>query len=152
MLTHLQTYKEIQNLFQIQNQVTYQPLPTLCFSTYKSFRTVQGISKKQDEQVNILMKKAQVHTRALIHYTVTPGQAWIHYKMCFIPSVGYPLPIYHISNDDLHSLQKPHLMALKNKLCFYCRHHTLSLLAHNCLMVLVSVIYKSKHTLVELKL
>ena len=42
--------------------------------------------------------------------------------MCFIPSVGYPLSICHISNDGLHSLQKQYLMTLKNKLCFHRKH------------------------------
>ena len=72
--------------------------------------------------MNVLMKKAQAQTCALIHSTVTQGQAWIHHKMCFIPSVSYPLLIYHISNDNLHSLQKYYLMALENKLCFNCIH------------------------------
>ena len=79
---------------------------------------LQGISEKQEDQVNILMKKATAHNRALLHSTATQGQAWIHHKMCFIPSVGYPLPVCHISNKKLHSLQKQYLMTLKNKLGF----------------------------------
>ena len=42
--------------------------------------------------------------------------------MCFIPSVGYPIPVCHISNNSLHSLQKQYLMTLKNKLGFLQTH------------------------------
>ena len=79
---------------------------------------MQGISEKQEDQVKFLMKKATAHNRALLHSTATRGQAWIHHKMCFIPSVGYPLPVCRISNNGLHSLQKQYLMTLKNKLGF----------------------------------
>ena len=49
--------------------------PILPYDTYKSLGTVQGISKKQENQVKVLMKKAKAHTRALINSTATQGQA-----------------------------------------------------------------------------
>ena len=76
--------------------------PISPYDTYSSLGTLQGISEKQEDQVNILMKKATAHNRALLHSTATRGQAWIHHKMCFIPSIGYPLPVCHISNKKLH--------------------------------------------------
>ena len=97
--------------------------PISAYDTYKSLGTVQGISEKQEDQLKVLMKKAQAQFFCvLIHSTATQGQAWIHHKMCFIPSVGYPLQVCHISNKKLHSLQKQYLRTLKNKLGFIRTH------------------------------
>ena len=59
--------------------------PISPYDTHSSLGTVQGISEKQEDQVEILMKKASAHNRALLHSTAAQGQAWIHHKMCFIP-------------------------------------------------------------------
>ena len=65
-----------------------------------------------------LQKKAVAHTHALVSTKVTYSQAWLHYVLCFIPSVSYPLAVCHLRKSQLHLLQSNYLMVLKNKLGF----------------------------------
>ena len=45
--------------------------------------------------------------------------------VCFVLSVGYLLPVCHVNDPQLHSLQSNYIMVLNNKLGFQQRY------AHN---------------------
>ena len=78
----------------------------------------KGGCPKQEIQLENLKQKAVAHTRALVSTSITSAQAWIHHMMCFVPSVGYPLPVCHLNDSQLHSLQSNYIMVLNNKLSF----------------------------------
>lgn len=62
-----------------------------------------------------LTKNAVANTQALVSTKISYFQAWIHHKMCFIPSVSYPLSVCNLSKFQLHLLQLESLLVLKNK-------------------------------------
>ena len=68
------------------------------YSTYPNLGTVQGICPKQEIQLEKLKQKAVAHTCALVSTSITSAQAWIHHMMCFVPSVGYPIPVCHLND------------------------------------------------------
>jgi hypothetical protein len=52
--------------------------------------------------------------------------AWVHYTAVFQRSVGYPLGMCHLSESQLHDLQKKYIPALLNKIGIVRTHaHTL---------------------------
>jgi hypothetical protein len=45
-----------------------------------------------------------------------PKCAWVHYTAVFQSSVGYPLSMCHLSQHQLHELQKKYISTLMNKM------------------------------------
>ena len=90
--------------------------PISPYTTYKSLGTHQGISERSHAQFHTLHKKTLPLLRALVGAPVTPHQAFLHHSLCFVPSIGYPLSVCHLSQSQLHQLQAPYLSILRNKL------------------------------------
>ena len=47
---------------------------------------------------------------------MSPKCAWVHYSAVFQSSVGYPLSMCHLSQHQLHDLQKKYIPTLLNKI------------------------------------
>jgi hypothetical protein len=62
-----------------------------------------------------IFKRAE-HTRKLACSAMSPKSAWIHYSAVFQSSVGYPLSMCHLSQHQLHDLQKKYVPTLMNKI------------------------------------
>jgi hypothetical protein len=89
--------------------------PILAYKTYRSLGTEQGTSKNQKKQHLLLTKTSNTHNRKLVCSTMTPKCAWVHYTAVFQSSVGYPLSMCHLSQHQLHDLQKKYIPTLLNK-------------------------------------
>jgi hypothetical protein len=90
--------------------------PISPYKTYRSLGTEQGTSKNQRQQHEKLMKTSGTHTRKLACSAMTPKCAWVHYTAVFQSSVGYPLSMCHLSQHQLHDLQKKYIPTLMNKM------------------------------------
>jgi hypothetical protein len=90
--------------------------PISPYKTYRSLGTEQGTSKNQKQQHEKLMKTAGEHNRKLACSAMSPKCAWIHYSAVFQSSVGYPLSMCHLSQHQLHELQKKYIPTLMNKI------------------------------------
>ena len=88
------------------------------YATYNSLGTVQGIAPHQREQYRQLKRKSTAHTRALINSQITPNQAMLHHRLCFITSISYPTAVCHLSEIQLDNLQKSYISVLMNKMTF----------------------------------
>ena len=104
------------------NNKTVTIKPISAYTTYKILGTTQDIDEKNLQQFSVLAKKAQAHTRALVAARTTPYQAWLHHTLCFVPSVAYPMPAFHLSDDQLHKLQSTYTAVLCNKLKLIQNH------------------------------
>jgi hypothetical protein len=97
-------------------EVVIKPIsPYKTYKTYRSMGTEQGTSKYQKQQHVKVMKKAGSHDRKLACSTMSPKCAWVHYTAVFQSSVGYPLSMCHLSQPQLHDLQKKYIPTLMNK-------------------------------------
>jgi hypothetical protein len=68
------------------------------------------------------MKKSGSHNRKLACSAMSPRCAWVHYTAVFQSSVGYPLTMCHLSQHQLHDLQKKYIPILMNKIGIACTH------------------------------
>jgi hypothetical protein len=80
-------------------EVTIKPISA--YKTYRSLGTEQGTSKNQKQQ-----QQQQEKLKC----------AWVHYRAVFQSSVGYPLSMCHLSQNQLHNLQKKYTSTLMNKM------------------------------------
>jgi hypothetical protein len=90
--------------------------PISPYKTYRSLGTEQGTSKNQKRQHEILMDKSKSHNRKLACSAMSSKCAWVHYTAVFQSSVGYPLSMCHLSQHQLHDLQKKYIPTLMNKI------------------------------------
>jgi hypothetical protein len=90
--------------------------PISPYKTYRSLGTEQGTSKNQRQQHVILMKTAGSHNRKLACSAMSSKCAWVHYSAVFQSSIGYPLSMCHLSQHQLHDLQKKYIPTLMNKM------------------------------------
>ncbi|OEU18182.1 hypothetical protein FRACYDRAFT_236453 [Fragilariopsis cylindrus CCMP1102] len=90
--------------------------PISAYKTYRSLGTEQGISKNQTQQHVKMTKTSSTHQRKLACSAMSPKCAWVHYTAVFQSSVGYPLSMCHLSQTQLHDLQKKYIPTLMNKL------------------------------------
>ena len=97
-----------------RRRITIDPISP--YTTYKSLGTHQGISERSSAQFRTLRKKTIPLLRALVGAPVTSHQAFLHHSLCFVPSIGYPLSVCHLSQSQLHQLQAPYLSILRHKL------------------------------------
>ena len=88
------------------------------YTPYKSLGTIQGICKKQDDQFEVQLAKATRLTRALACIHASEKCAFIHWNACFVPSIAFPLGVCHLSNTQLHNLQKKYIPTVLNKMGF----------------------------------
>jgi hypothetical protein len=91
--------------------------PIYPYKMYRSLGTEQGTSKNQKNQHEKLMKTSGTHNnRKLACSAMSPKCAWVHYTAVFQSSVGYPLSMCHLSQHQLHGLQKKYIPTLINKI------------------------------------
>jgi hypothetical protein len=90
--------------------------PISPYKTYRSLGTEQGTSKNQKRQHELLMDKSKSHNRKLACSAMSSKCAWVHYTAVFQSSVGYPLSMCHLSQHQLHDLQKKYIPTLLNKM------------------------------------
>jgi hypothetical protein len=90
--------------------------PISPYKTYRSLGTEQGTSKNQKQQHVKLMKTSGNHNRRLASSAMSSKCAWVHYSAVFQSSVGYPLSMCHLSQHQLHDLQKKYIPTLMNKM------------------------------------
>ena len=90
--------------------------PISPYTTYRSLGTEQGTAKNQKAQQGKLVKTSATHTRKLACSAMSPQCAWVHYSAVFQSSVGYPLSMCHLSQHQLHDLQKKYIPTLLNKI------------------------------------
>ena len=88
------------------------------YTLYKNLCTIHGICNKQDDQFKVQLAKATRLTRALACSHVTEKCAFIHWNACFIASIVFPLRGCHVSNTQLHNLQKKYIPTVLNKMGF----------------------------------
>jgi hypothetical protein len=62
------------------------------------------------------MKTSGTHNRKLACSAMSSKCAWVHYTVVFQSSVGYPLSMCHLSQHQLHDLQKKYIPTLMNKI------------------------------------
>jgi hypothetical protein len=98
------------------NKKEVQIKPISAYKTYRSLGTEQGTSKNQKKQHTILTKTSDTHNRKLACSAMSPKCAWVHYTAVFQSSVGYPLSMCHLSQHQLHDLQKKYIPTLLNKI------------------------------------
>ncbi|OEU17034.1 hypothetical protein FRACYDRAFT_239635 [Fragilariopsis cylindrus CCMP1102] len=98
----------------LNKEVTITPISP--YKTYRFLGTEQGTSKNQKEQHGKLKKTSATHNRKLACSAMSPKCAWVHYSAVFLSSVGYPLSMCHLSQHQLHDLQKKYIPTLMNKI------------------------------------
>jgi hypothetical protein len=90
--------------------------PISPYKTYRSLGTEQGTSKNQKAQQERLKKTSGTHNRKLACSAMSSKCVWVHYTAVFLSSVGYPLSMCHLSQHQLHDLQKKYIPTLMNKI------------------------------------
>jgi hypothetical protein len=95
-------------------EVTIKPISP--YKTHRSLGTEQGTSKNQKQQQEKLTDRSGTHNRKLACSAMSLKYAWVHYMAVFQSSVGYPLSICHLSQHQLHDLQKKYIPTLMNKM------------------------------------
>jgi hypothetical protein len=96
--------------------------PISPYTTYRFLGTEQGTSKNQKSQQGKLVKTSSTHNRKLACSAMSPRCAWVHYTAVFLSSVGYPLSMCHLSQHQLHDLQKKYIPTLLNKISIARTH------------------------------
>ena len=76
------------------------------YAPYKSLGTIQGIYQKQDDQFEVQLTKATRLAQALAYSNVLEKCAFIHWNACFVANIAFPLGFSHLTNTQLHNLQK----------------------------------------------
>ena len=62
------------------------------------------------------MNTSATHNRKLACSVMSPKCAWVHYSAVFQSSVGCPLSMCHLSQHQLHNLQKKYIPTFLNKI------------------------------------
>ncbi|OEU23095.1 hypothetical protein FRACYDRAFT_233261 [Fragilariopsis cylindrus CCMP1102] len=96
--------------------------PISPYTTYRFLGTEQGTSKNQKSQQGKLVRTSSTHNRKLACSAMSPRCAWVHYTAVFLSSVGYPLSMCHLSQHQLHDLQKKYIPTLLNKISIARTH------------------------------
>ena len=89
---------------------------------YKSLGTVQGICQKQNDQFEVQFAKAVRLTRGVECSNVSEKCAFIHWNACFVASIAFPLGVSHLTNTQLHNLQKKYIPTVLHKMGFPCTY------------------------------
>ena len=88
------------------------------YPPYKSLGTIQGICEKQDDQFEVQLAKVTQLTWALACSNVSGKCAFIHWNAVFVASIAFPLGLCHLTNTQLHNLQKKYIPTVLNKMGF----------------------------------
>ena len=87
-----------------------------CGQSYKTLGAFVEPLQHQQTQYRYLVKKARLHTRLLATSSCKYNHAWVYYFSVFLRSVGYGLPICHLTKKQLTEIQKPMTPVLLTKL------------------------------------
>jgi hypothetical protein len=89
--------------------------------SYKTFGTHRKPSQSQRTQFRELLPKSKKHSRLLSLSACKPHHSWVYYFLVFLRSIGYPLPVCHLSLADLEAIQQPMIPIFLTKMN-YCRN------------------------------
>ena len=92
------------------------------YTPYKNLVTIQGICKKQNDQLEVQLARSTQLTRALACSGVSEKCAFIHSNMVFVSSIVFLLGISHLTNTQLRNLQKKYILIVLNKMEFPRTH------------------------------
>ena len=87
-----------------------------CGQSYKTLGAFVKPLQHQQTQYRYLLKNARLHTRLLATSSCKYNHAWVYYFSVFLRSVGYGLPICHLTKNQLTKIQKPMTSVLLTKL------------------------------------
>jgi hypothetical protein len=107
--------KLVSKLFDIHDKHGHRCKYEVPWKIYTAIITMLGLHKN-------LNKTSGSHLRRLVCSAMSPRCAWLHYTAVFQRSVGYPLGMCHLSESQLHDLQKKYILALLNKIGIIQRH------------------------------
>jgi hypothetical protein len=96
-----------------------QTLPIKQLRMGTSYKTLGAFIKPmqhQKTQYGSLLKKSRKHTKLLATSSCKRQHTWIYYFSVYLPSVGYALPICHLSKNELKTIQQPMTPVLLTKM------------------------------------
>ncbi len=88
---------------------------------YKTLGAYSEPAQYQPKQFRNLLNKSKKHFRLLALSACKPHHTWVYYFSVFLCSIGYPLPISHLSLSDFQTIQKPMIPIVLAKMR-YCRN------------------------------
>ena len=87
-----------------------------CGQSYKTLGAFVEPFQHQQTQYRYLFKTARLHTRLLATSSCKYNHTWVYYFSVFLRSVGYGLPIFHLTKKQLTEVQKSMTPVLLTKL------------------------------------
>jgi hypothetical protein len=78
-----------------------------CGSSYKTLGVFVEPLQHQSMEYKYLLSKTILHTKLLVTSSCKFHHAWIYYFSVFLRSVGYGLPVCHLTKRQLQNIQKP---------------------------------------------
>jgi hypothetical protein len=87
-----------------------------CGQSYKTLGAFVEPLQHQQTQYRYLLNKGRLHTRLLSSSSCKYNHAWVYYFSVFLRSIGYGLPICHLTKNQLTEIQKPMTPVLLTKL------------------------------------
>ena len=88
------------------------------YTPFKSLSTIQGICKKQYDQFEVQLEKAPRLTRMLACSNISEKCVFIHCNLCLVACIVFPHGVCHLTNTQLHNLQKKYIPTVLNKTGF----------------------------------
>jgi hypothetical protein len=88
---------------------------------YKTLGAYREPAQYQRKQFRDLLNKSKTHSQLLALSACKPHHTWVYYFSVFLRSVGYPLPISHLSLSNLKTIQKPMIPIVLAQMR-YCRN------------------------------
>jgi hypothetical protein len=89
--------------------------------SYKTLGTHREPAQSQRKQFQELLSKSKKHSRLLSLSACKPHHSWVYYFSVFLRSIGYPLPVSHLSLADLKAIQRPMIPIVLTRMNF-CRN------------------------------
>ena len=98
-------------------EATIKQLPV--GQSYKTLGAHVEPMQHQKTHYNTLLAKSKLHARLLASSSCQAPHTWIYYYSVFLRSIGYSLPVSHLSSDQLNKLQQPIITVVLSKMG-YC--------------------------------
>ncbi len=87
--------------------------------SYKTLGAHIEPMQHQKTHFNTLLAKAKLHSRLLASSSCQAPHTWIYYYSVYLRSIGYSLPVSHLSFTQLYKLQQPIVPVVLSKMG-YC--------------------------------
>ena len=87
----------------------------------KSYKTMGAYAEPMQHQKThfaTLLAKSKLHARLLASSSCQAPHTWIYYYSVFLRSIGYSLPVSHLSFEQLNKLQQPIVPVVLSKMGF----------------------------------